>query len=340
MKVVLAKMGLDGHDKGLKIVAKALVEEGVEVVYLGLHQNADTIVATALQEGASAIGVSILSGVHLEAAQELLERISITGCTDVKVCFGGTIPDEDIPILEKMGVDKIFQVETKLEEIRAYYMGKDLKQNISPEKKEREYNTASAINVKEFYTSKDLRSDGRQEEVPGEYPYTRGPYESMYRGRVWTMRQYAGFGTAGESNQRYKYLLSQGQTGLSVALDLPTQMGFDSDNPLIAAEVGKVGVAIDTVEDMYTLFSGIPLNKISVNFTINSTAVILLSMMVVMAEEQGYSQDILRGTVQNDIIKEFLSRNTYIFSIEASLKIVGDIIIYAAEKLPQFNPIS
>ena len=171
-------------------------------------------------------------------------------------------------------------------------------------------------------------------------PIRGGPYETMYRGKVWTMRQYAGMGTAVESNERYKYLLERGQTGLSVALDLPTQIGFDSDNSEISEEVGKVGVAIDTVEDMHTLFEGIPLDSVSVNFTINSTAMIILAMFVVMAEERGYSRKIISGTTQNDMIKEFLARNTFIFPLEPSLKIVSDIISYASKEFPKFNPIS
>ena len=154
------------------------------------------------------------------------------------------------------------------------------------------------------------------------------------------MRQYAGFGTATESNRRYKFLLSQGQTGLSVAFDLPTQLGYDSDDPYVEDEVGRVGVAIDTLADMETLFNGIPLEKVSTNFTINSTAAIILAMYYVLAEKKGLNPEQVRGTVQNDMIKEFLARKSYIFPVEPSLRIVTDLIEFCSRRLPHFNPIS
>ncbi len=175
---------------------------------------------------------------------------------------------------------------------------------------------------------------------PGQFPYTRGVYPTMYRGRLWTMRQYAGFGTAEETNKRYKFLLSQGQMGLSVAFDLPTQVGYDSDDPMALGEVGKVGVAVDTIEDMRILFDGIPLAKISTSMTINSTAAILLTMYQIIGEEQGADPKILRGTVQNDILKEYIARGTYIFPPQPSMRLVADVIVYCAENMPKWNPIS
>jgi methylmalonyl-CoA mutase N-terminal domain/subunit len=175
---------------------------------------------------------------------------------------------------------------------------------------------------------------------PGEFPFTRGLQPTMYRGRLWTMRQYAGFGTAAESNRRYRHLLAQGVTGLSVAFDLPTQMGYDSDHALAAGEVGRVGVAIDTLDDMAELFDGIPLDRISTSMTINSTAIVLLAMYVALAEEHGVPRDKLSGTVQNDILKEYLARGTYIYPPEASLKLVTDIFAFSLHELPQWNPIS
>ncbi len=175
---------------------------------------------------------------------------------------------------------------------------------------------------------------------PGQFPYTRGVYPTMYRGRLWTMRQYAGFGTAEETNKRYKFLLSQGQMGLSVAFDLPTQVGYDSDDPMALGEVGKVGVAVDTIEDMRILFDGIPLAKISTSMTINSTAAILLTMYQLIGEEQGADPKILRGTVQNDILKEYIARGTYIFPPQPSMRLVADVIVYCAENMPKWNPIS
>jgi methylmalonyl-CoA mutase N-terminal domain/subunit len=175
---------------------------------------------------------------------------------------------------------------------------------------------------------------------PGEFPYTRGVQPTMYRGRLWTMRQYAGFGTAEESNQRYKYLLEQGQTGLSIAFDLPTQIGYDSDNSLSEGEVGKVGVAIDTLRDMEILFEGIPLDKVSTSMTINSPAAILLAMYIAVGEKQGVPREQLRGTIQNDILKEYIARGTYIFPPAPSMRLITNIFEYCSREVPRFNTIS
>lgn len=183
-------------------------------------------------------------------------------------------------------------------------------------------------------------NDARDLGFPGEFPYTRGTQPTMYRGRLWTMRQYAGFGTAEESNARYRYLLSQGVSGLSVAFDLPTQIGYDSDHALAAGEVGKVGVAIDSLDDMTTLFDGIPLGSVSTSMTINATAIILLALYVAVARRQGVGPGALSGTVQNDILKEYIARGTYIYPPEASLRIVTDIFAYCEREVPQWNTIS
>ena len=175
---------------------------------------------------------------------------------------------------------------------------------------------------------------------PGEFPFTRGIQPTMYRGRLWTMRQYAGFGTATESNQRYRHLLAQGVTGLSVAFDLPTQMGYDSDHALASGEVGRVGVAIDSLDDMAALFEGIPLDRVSTSMTINSTAIILLALYVAVAERTGVDRSKLSGTVQNDILKEYLARGTYIYPPQASLRLVTDIFAFCERELPQWNAIS
>ncbi|MDD4052214.1 MAG: methylmalonyl-CoA mutase family protein [candidate division Zixibacteria bacterium] len=187
-----------------------------------------------------------------------------------------------------------------------------------------------------------ITSNHRPVKLPaaGEYPFTRGIYPDMYRGRPWTMRQYAGFGTARETNRRFKNLLESGQTGLSVAFDLPTQIGYDSDHPLAAGEVGKTGVAIDTVDDMEALFEGIPLGEVSTSMTINATAAVLLAMYIVVARKQGVGSVNLRGTIQNDILKEFVARGTYIFPPQPSLRLVTDIFAYAKDYLPNFNTIS
>ncbi|MCD6106194.1 MAG: methylmalonyl-CoA mutase family protein [Thermoplasmata archaeon] len=211
----------------------------------------------------------------------------------------------------------------------------------APERKEK-FVLESGIELSRLYTPLDLRDWDylRKAGFPGSYPFTRGVYATMYRGRIWTFRQYAGYGTAVETNRRYKYLLSQGQTGLSVAFDLPTQVGLDSDHPLAYGEVGKVGVAIDSVEDMRILFQDIPLDRVSTSMTINSTAANLLAMYVLVAEEQGASRASLRGTVQNDILKEYIARGTYIFPPEPSMKLVVDIMEFCSKEMPKWNSIS
>jgi methylmalonyl-CoA mutase N-terminal domain/subunit len=198
--------------------------------------------------------------------------------------------------------------------------------------------TDSGIPVEPLYEPPDGAPDtlGR----PGEPPFTRGPYRTMYRERLWTMRQYAGFGSAADTNERYRYLLSQGQTALSVAFDLPTQLGYDSTDELAGSEVGRVGVAIDTADDMAAVFAGLPLEKLSVNFTINATAPIMLAFYLVAAERQGVANKDLAGTLQNDILKEFLARKLYVFPPEPSLRLVGDVVEFCAKELPRFNPIS
>ena len=197
--------------------------------------------------------------------------------------------------------------------------------------------TTSDIEIPITIPKQDFNNDSS---MPGEYPYTRGVYPDMYRGRHWTMRQYAGFGTASESNKRYKYLLEQGQTGLSVAFDLATQIGYDSDHPMAKGEVGRTGVAIDSLADMETLFDGIPLDKVSTSMTINSTAVILLALYIAVGKKQGVDQSKLMGTIQNDILKEFIARGTYIYPPTPSMRIITDIFAYANEHLPKFNTIS
>ncbi|MGI8574923.1 MAG: acyl-CoA mutase large subunit family protein, partial [Egibacteraceae bacterium] len=205
-----------------------------------------------------------------------------------------------------------------------------------------EHRTASGLPTRPVYRPADTADLDYAEELgdPGEAPYTRGVYPDMYRGRAWTMRQYAGFATAAESNARYRYLLSQGQTGLSVAFDLPTQMGYDSDHELAAGEVGKVGVAIDSLADMRALFDGIPLDEVSTSMTINAPAALLLLLYELVGEEQGVDPAQLRGTVQNDVLKEYIARGTYIFPPEPSLRLATDTFGYCAERLPRFNTIS
>jgi methylmalonyl-CoA mutase N-terminal domain/subunit len=204
------------------------------------------------------------------------------------------------------------------------------------------FETTSGIPVERVYTPLDVADVDYVEDVgmPGQYPFTRGIYPTMYRGRFWTMRQYAGYATAEETNRRYKYLLERGQTGLSVAFDLPTQIGYDSDHPLARPEVGKVGVAIDSLEDMRILFDGIPLDRVSTSMTINATAPILLALYIAVAKEQGVDPRVLRGTIQNDILKEYQARGTYIYPPGPSLRLITDIFAYCKDHLPRWNTIS
>ena len=206
------------------------------------------------------------------------------------------------------------------------------------------FETTSHIPQEIAYTEEDLAARNWDERerlgYPGEYPYTRGVQPTVYRGRLWTMRQYAGYATAEESNARYRYLLERGQTGLSVAFDLPTQMGYDADHPMAEGEVGKVGVSICSLEDMQRLLEGIPLDKVTTSMTINSTAAILLALYIAVARKQGVDPKVLSGTVQNDILKEYIARGTYIYPPRPSLRLITDLFAYCAHEVPQWNTIS
>jgi methylmalonyl-CoA mutase N-terminal domain/subunit len=211
-----------------------------------------------------------------------------------------------------------------------------------PERKSK-FVTSSDLKVETMYVPSDGQADENYVNdigFPGQYPYTRGIQPNMYRGKLWTMRQYAGFGSAEETNKRFRYLLEQGQTGLSVAFDLPTQIGYDSDHTLARGEVGKVGVAIDSLEDMEQLLHGIPLDQVSTSMTINAPASVLLAMYIAVAEKQGVSPKALTGTIQNDILKEYIARGTYIYPPKPSMRIITDIFAYCAEELPKWNTIS
>ncbi len=231
----------------------------------------------------------------------------------------------------------------KLEEQKEQWESSTLKKMLdkAPERKPA-FSTLSGVELDRVYTPLDSDGENYIDKLgfPGDYPFTRGIQPTMYRGRFWTMRQYAGFGSAEDTNRRYRYLLDQGQTGLSVAFDLPTQMGYDSTHPLASGEVGKVGVAIDSLEDMERLFEGIPLSKVSTSMTINSTAAVLLAMYMAVAEKQGGEVAGLKGTIQNDILKEYVARGTYIFPPQESMRIITDIFSFCNENLPKWNMIS
>ncbi|RZK67919.1 MAG: methylmalonyl-CoA mutase, partial [Pedobacter sp.] len=200
---------------------------------------------------------------------------------------------------------------------------------------DKKFTTTSGIEIKDVYTTAS-----QNDELPGQFPFTRGIQKDMYRGRLWTMRQYAGFSTAEESNKRYHYLLAQGTTGLSVAFDLPTQIGYDSDDEMAEGEVGKVGVAIDSLKDIEILFDGIELQNITTSMTINATASILLAMYIALAKKQGADLQQISGTIQNDILKEYAARGTYIYPPKPSMRIITDIFEYCSRELPKWNTIS
>jgi methylmalonyl-CoA mutase N-terminal domain/subunit len=217
-----------------------------------------------------------------------------------------------------------------------------LKKTLEKNKERKENFKATSFPVRRIYDPSDVRDLDYEKDLgyPGAYPFTRGVQPTMYRGKLWTMRQYAGFGSAEESNRRYRYLLEQGQTGLSVAFDLPTQIGLDSDNALCEGEVGKVGVAIDTLADMEILFADIPLDKVSVSMTINASAAIVLAMYLAVAEKRGIALQQLSGTIQNDLLKEYIARGTYIYPPKPSLRIIADIFSFCREHVPKWNTIS
>src|SRR5437773_5924546 len=228
--------------------------------------------------------------------------------------------------------------------MKSAFMARDVKTRPAPVSNfpSQDPETSSHIPVHSLYTPANLEGHNLETEVgyPGEYPFTRGVQATMYRSRLWTMRQYAGMGDAEESNKRYKYLLAHGTTGLSVAFDLPTQIGMDSDHPMALGEVGKVGVAIDSIEDMERLFAGIDLEKISTSMTINATASILLALYVAVARRTGRDLRKLSGTVQNDILKEYISRGTYIYPPKQAMRIITDLFAYTNRTLPEWNTIS
>lgn len=230
----------------------------------------------------------------------------------------------------------------KISEARLKYE-EEVKKTVQkyPERKST-FTTGGGVHVERLYTPENIKDLDYTEDLgfPGDYPYTRGVQPTMYRGRFWTMRQYAGYASAEESNERYKYLLQQGQTGLSVAFDLPTQIGYDSDHPMAQGEVGKVGVAIDSLEDMEILFDGIPLDKVSTSMTINAPASVLLAMYIAVGEKQNVPADKLSGTIQNDILKEYIARGTYIFPPKPSMRLITDIFEFCSKHVPKWNTIS
>jgi len=361
-RILISKPGLDGHDRGAKVIARALRDAGFEVIYSGIRRTPEEIATVAVQEDVAAVGISSMSGGHLRLFPAVVEALAQAGAADIPVLGGGIIPSEDIPLMQQAGIEALFTPGNPLEAIIKAFREACLGQQAPADwtgittKKKAQGKTNTLQRKKHFTTpggrevpelalpeETDTTPDSTYQEkigFPGQYPFTRGIRPTMYRGRLWTMRQYAGFSSAAASNERYRYLLDQGQNGLSVAFDLPTQLGYDSDDPLALGEVGRVGVAIDSLADMETLFSGIPLENISTSMTINAPAMILLAMYIVVAEKQGLAARQIRGTIQNDILKEYVARGTYIFPPTPSLRLITDTFQWCAEKAPQFNTIS
>lgn len=355
IRVLIGKPGLDGHDVGAKVVARELVEAGMEVIYTGLHQRLERIVNAAIQEDVDCIGLSILSGAHLEISQKLLTLLRERDAGHIVVIVGGNIPHQDRVKLSEMGVTGVFPTGCGLREIVSFIEGAVRRvqpQALPPSPPEKvagekdgelkEVVLESGIEVKTCYTPADIADLDYAKELgdPGKYPFTRGIHPQMYRKRPWTMRQYAGFATPAESNRRFKYLIEQGQTGLNVAFDLPTQMGLDSDDPFAEGEVGRLGMAVSTLRDFEEAFADIPLGEISTSLTINSVATVMIAMYAVVAEKQGIARENIRGTAQNDILKEYIGRGTWIFPVRPSIKLIGDTIEYCAKYMPNYYPVS
>jgi methylmalonyl-CoA mutase, N-terminal domain len=353
IRVLIAKPGLDGHDVGAKVLCRALMDAGMEVVYTGLRQSPQEIVRTALEEDVDVVGLSVLSGAHLPLCRAVADGLQTAGILGKTLCIvGGNIPRSDHATLRELGVAAVFATGSPFEEIVDFIRGRGtMVSDPKRAKEEKKGETAEAgaplhwesgLEIREVYTAADVERTGGSDGIgqPGEYPYTRGIHPLMYRKRPWTMRQYSGFGTAAETHERFQYLIRHGQTGLNVAFDLPTQCGLDSDDEMAVGEVGRVGMAVDTLADMEVAFAGIDLDKISVSLTINGAAVPIMAMYFAMARKRGYELATLRGTAQNDILKEFIGRGTWIFPVDASIRLVGDTIEYCAQHVPRYNAVS
>ena len=354
-RVLVAKPGLDGHDVGAKVVCRALMDAGMEVVYTGLRQSPEAIAATARDEDVDVVGLSVLSGAHLPLCGRVVEELGKAGAGDTLLVVGGNVPRADVEALVAIGVAAVFPTATPFARIVAFIRervgGEAAAGNPAPAPRAAErpgkdavapVRWESGLEIKPVYRAEDVERTGGFEGVgePGEFPYTRGIHPLMYRKRPFTMRQYSGFGTAAETHERFLYLIDNGQTGLNVAFDLPTQCGLDSDDPMAAGEVGRVGMAVDTLADMEEAFADIDLNKITVSLTINGAAAPIMAMYFAMAKKRGFALSGLRGTAQNDILKEFVGRGTWIYPVDSSVRLVGDTIAFCAEHVPHYSPVS
>ena len=311
------------------------------MIYTGLRQTPEQVARIALEEDVDVIALSSLAGSHLPFCRKLKPLLEANGLTDKLWMIGGNLPAQDHDALRELGFKGIFPTGIQARRHHRLHPGeRAMNDRAAPPVKA--VVNESGIEVKPLYTAADVEASGGLTMVgdPGAYPFTRGIHRQMYRKQPWTMRQYAGFGNPRETNQRFKYLIANGQTGLNVAFDLPTQIGLDSDDPLAEGEIGRVGMSIDTLRDFEIAFDGIDLDKITVSLTINGAAAILIAMYLAMAEKRGYDIKKLRGTAQNDILKEFIGRGTWIFPVQPSIKLVGDTIEYCAEHAPKYSPVS
>ncbi len=351
LRVLVAKPGLDGHDTGAKVVAQALREAGMDVIYTGLRRTPAEIARAAADEDVDVVGLSILSGAHIPLCRAVAEELRRAGRPDIRIAVGGVIPERDRTSLAEAGAALVFPGGTRIDEIvrglrsappaaveRPALPGRPSADAVRLE---------SGIEVKPVYGPGDVASSAAELPpvpdpvgAPGVWPFTRGIHPLMYRGQPFTMRQYAGFGTAAGTNARFRYLIENGQTGLNVAFDLPTQCGLDSDDPRAEGEVGRVGMAVDTIEDLDTALEGIDLGRITVSLTINAVAPVLLAMVASIARRRGPGPAELRGTLQNDLLKEFIGRGTWIFPVDPSIRLVGDTVEFCAREMPRYSPVS
>jgi len=348
-RILIAKPGLDGHDRGAKTVAYALREAGMEVIYTGLHQTPEQIVQAALQEDVDIVGLSIMSGAHLPLTEKVVSGLRRAGLSDVAVVVGGVIPAQDRDELLAVGAAAVFPTGTRFEDILELTAKgtKEIKElpavpSASSAIRKTEVVLESGLSVKPVYGPADVADLDYARDIgePGQFPFTRGIHPLMYRARPWTMRQYAGFGTPHETNERFKFLIAHGQNALNVAFDLPTQMGLDSDDPRAEGEVGRVGMAVDTLADMEDAFAGIPLDRISTSLTINAVAAPVMAMYFVVAEKQGVPLSQVRGTAQNDILKEYIGRGAWVFPVEPAIRLIGDTVEFCAHHVPKYYPVS
>ncbi len=356
LRVLLAKPGLDGHDRAGLVLAVALRNAGCEVIYTGLHAEVEDIARIAADEDVQVVGLSMYSGAHLSLCNRLAPLLKQQIPDLPAWVVGGPIPHEDEKKLLDMGVDHIFPTSADLEVVIEWFesLGERLGRPLhrATPKEEEDFGKSehddrhplheSGIPIKVIYGPEDVEETGGFGGVgePGRFPFTRGIHPQMYRGRMFTMRQYAGFGTPKETNQRFRFLIERGQNALNVAFDLPTQMGLDSDDERAEGEVGRVGMAVDSVEDLDIAFAGIPLDKVSIALTINAPAPYLLAMMCELARRRGLDPSVLRLTLQNDMLKEYVSRGAWFLPVEPALGLVNDVIEHCLIQLPKASPVS